>query len=108
MEARKKPLNHAAGPDDGDLILRNLDRAVINYIHGKRTANGQAPYDTVRGFFHQGAPAFETSAIGQLSHVQLAVRNTQSIVGYFFPAPTLIDPFQGLDAIPAAPHRKKK
>jgi len=30
------PTNKAAGPDDAEGILRHLDRAVINFIHGQR------------------------------------------------------------------------
>lgn len=102
------PINRAAGPDDTEMILRNLDRAVINYIHGKRVEQGKPPYDTVRGFFHQGSPAFETSAIGQLSHVQIAVRNAECILGYFHPAATLIDPFQGLNVVKPMPYKKRR
>jgi len=102
------PSNHAAGPDDEEVILRNLDRAVINYIHGKRITQGLPPYDTVRGFFHQGQPAFSTSAIGQLSHVQIAVRNGDCILGYFHPAATLVDPFQGMNTIGRLPYKRRK
>jgi hypothetical protein len=105
---QKLPVNGPAGPDDAEMILRNLDRAVINFIHGRRIEQGQAPYDTVRGFFHQGKPAFETSAIGQLSHVQIAVRNADCILGYFHPAPTLMDPFQGLNIVPPLPYKKRR
>lgn len=102
------PVNKDAGQGDDEGILHNLDRAVINYLHGRRIADGKAPYDTVRGFFHQGKPAFPTSAIGKLSHVQIAVRNTSCILGYFHPQSPIPDPFQGLDKLPSLPYRKKK
>jgi hypothetical protein len=102
------PANKGAGEGDEEGILHNLDRAVINYLHGRRIADGKAPFDTVRGFFHQGKPAFPTSAIGQLSHVQIAVRNTSCILGYFHPQLPIAEPFQGLDKLPNPPYRKKK
>ena len=102
------PVNRGAGAGDEEGILHNLDRAVINYLHGRRIADGKAPYDTVRGFFHQGKPVFASSAIGQLSHVQIAVRNATCILGYFHPQSPIADPFQGLDRLPNPPYRKKK
>jgi hypothetical protein len=102
------PANKAAGPDDREGILRHLDRAVLNFIHGQRIIENKPPYDTVRGFFHQGGSVVPTSAVGQLSHVQIAVRNTACILGYFHPCEPLDDPFQGLLCIPAKPYRRKK
>jgi hypothetical protein len=102
------PINKRAGEQDEEGILHNLDRAVINYLHGRRIADGRTPYDTVRGLFHQGKPAFATSAIGKLSHVQIAVRNASCILGYFHPQSPLADPFQGLNKLPNSPYRKKK
>ncbi|SFD20924.1 hypothetical protein [Massilia yuzhufengensis] len=105
QEDQVLPVNRAAGPDDDEMILRNLDRAVINYIHGKRIKESKAPYDSVRGYFHQGKLAFATSAIGQLSHVQIAMRNAACILGYFHPTATLIDPFQGLNKVGRLPYK---
>jgi hypothetical protein len=107
-EDQELPVNKPAGSGDEEGILHNLDRAVINFIHGQRIKDGKAPYDTVRGFFHQGQPVFPTSAIGQLSHVQIAVRNTSCILGYFHPQPPMADPFQGLNKLAPLPYRKKK
>ena len=42
------PVNKSAGPSDKDGILHNLDRAVINYIHGQRIKDKLPPYDTIR------------------------------------------------------------
>lgn len=100
------PTNRKAGEDDAEGILHNLDRAVINYIHGRRIAKCLPPYDTVRGFFPQGAQAFPTSAIRRLSHAQIAVRNVSCILGYFHPKLSIDDPFQGLNRHVATPYRK--
>jgi hypothetical protein len=102
------PVNKPASADDTEIILRHLDRAVINFIHGQRIEKGWAPYDSVRGFFFQGDRVDPTSAIGNLSHVQIAVRNTACILGYFLPAAPAADPFQGLEKIPPKPYKPKR
>jgi hypothetical protein len=101
------PVNKQSGPGDEEGILHNLDRAVINFIHGQRIKEGKLPYDTVRGFFFQGKPVFSTSAIAQLSHVQIAVRNTSCIFGYFHPQVPTADPFQGMNRLRPPPYRRK-
>ncbi len=102
------PINKCASASDQDYILHNLDRAVINFVHGKRMKNGDKPYDTVRGFFRQGDAVMPTSAFGRLSHVQIAVRNKECILGYFHPRSPDNDPFMGLSRIPPLPYKKKK
>ena len=102
------PKNKPARPDDEEFILHNLDRAVINFVHSHRFAMRLPPYDTVRGYFRQGKPAFPTSAINQLSHVQIAVRNISCITGYFHPLIPVPDPFQGLNKSRPIPYRLRK
>ncbi|ELX09412.1 hypothetical protein Jab_2c14780 [Janthinobacterium sp. HH01] len=106
-EEQELPTNRAASQEDKEGILHHLDRAIINFIHGQRLSLGQQAYDTVRGFFWQGAPVCPTSAIGRLSHVQIAVRNTACVLGYFHPQSPTADRFQGLERIPPPPYRKK-
>jgi hypothetical protein len=102
------PMNKRAYLGDGECILHNLDRAIINYIHSERAKHGIVPYDTLRGYFRQGAPAAPTSVIAMLSHVQVVVRNTSCILGYFLPQLPMNDPFQGLNRLSASPYRKKR
>lgn len=102
------PENRAAHPDDVEGILHNLDRAVINHIHGQRFKLGLPAYDTVRGLFVQGQPVFPTSAMKRLSHIQIAVRNTDCIVGYFHPKLPIADPFQGLNCLGVPPYRRAR
>jgi hypothetical protein len=64
--------------------LRRLDCAVINFYLDTLAARGEA-YDTVRCGFVEGQPAFPGSAILEMSHVQIAVRNPDCIVGIFQP-----------------------
>ena len=37
-----------------DMLLRNLDRAVIEHLHVVRKAKNLPQIDTVRGFFFEG------------------------------------------------------
>lgn len=82
------PVNEPLHGRDDDLILRHLDCAVLN--SGLKTAEkvdaGRA-FQTVRGVFTEGGPAFPGSGIQSKTHVQVAVRDTDCILGYFKPAP---------------------
>ena len=75
-----------------DLILRELDCAVIEYMHqkieeeikGNPTSQLQ-PFDTARGIFTEGGSAFEGGAIQKKSHIQVCIRNLNCIKGFFIP-----------------------
>ncbi len=80
----------------GNKMLRYLDCAVIDHLHGQASQEAtQAeeegrpakfnPFDTVRGFFVEGDRAYNGSGFYLKSHVQIAVRNADCIVGYFRP-----------------------
>lgn len=68
------------GHDD---ILRNLDRQIINHIHARRKAGGSPPYDAVRSYFPQGNSLAESSAFKLDSHIQIALRDENCVLGYF-------------------------
>lgn len=83
-----------------ELWKRKLDCAVINMVHELRavtqTVDWQAanpeilplqPYDTVRGAFWEGGPIYPGARIERKSHVQICVRNSANIIGYFRPIP---------------------
>lgn len=63
-----------------NLLRRNLDCAVINNLHRIR---GDAPFDTVRGVFEEGAPLYPSSGFRQKTHIQIAVRQPACILGVF-------------------------
>ncbi|OWT57552.1 hypothetical protein [Candidimonas nitroreducens] len=90
------PVNKRANDEDDDIIVRNLDRAIVNYLHVLRKGAALSPYDSVRCPFSQGKPLADTSFFHEYSHVQIAVRNTNCILGYFLPQNPLSSPFQGL------------
>ena len=75
-----KPLRKA----HSEILLRDLDCAVLNFGLDRLDREGVG-YDTVRGIFPEGDFAFPGSCIQVKTHVQVAVRNLDSIVGYFRP-----------------------
>jgi hypothetical protein len=67
-----------------DWKLRELDCLVINDCLARLQAQG-LEYDTVRGAFLEGAPAYPGAGFSREAHVQLAVRNPACILGVFRP-----------------------
>ncbi|MDA1277957.1 MAG: hypothetical protein O2960_28515 [Verrucomicrobia bacterium] len=79
------PKNKAApGGSMRDKVLRYLDCAVINWSLDQMAADGKN-YQTIRGIFVEGRPAFRGAKIMLKSHVQIAVRDPRCIVGFFRP-----------------------
>lgn len=79
-----------------DLILRELDCAVIEYLHQKineqiisdistKGFSALKHFDTVRGIFTEGGPAFEGAGIQSKNHIQICIRNLNCIKGFFIP-----------------------
>jgi hypothetical protein len=78
---RDLPRNQGATPDSK---LRYLDCAMLNWYLSGLKANGHH-YQTVRGCFVEGGPAFPGSGIERQSHIQIAVRDPSCIIGTFRP-----------------------
>jgi len=80
-------LPHNAGTDLGS---RRFDCAVINFALATLEAELGIRYDTVRCAFVEGPAAYEDAEvkteIRRQTHIQIAVRNPQCIVGTFRPA----------------------
>lgn len=71
--------------NDARHLRRFLDCAIINaYLPVAERAAGR-PYDTVRGCFTEGGPAFAGSGITRQAHIQIAVRSEACITGVFRP-----------------------
>jgi len=66
-------------------VMRALDCAVINFLHGSIEVANDRPFDTVRGVFVEGARVYPGAEIYRLTHVQLAVLNESCILGVFHP-----------------------
>lgn len=68
-----------------DLIIRNLDCAVIQQIHAVNKILGKPAYDSVRGIFVEGSEVYPGSGFREKTHVQLCVINPNCIKGFFDP-----------------------
>jgi hypothetical protein len=84
MEGKPMPKNSGK-----DLANRALDCAVIDHLYlmlsdeERRSKTGveKLTCDTVRGYFTEGAALFPGSEFRSKSHVRIAVRNTDCILG---------------------------
>ena len=65
----------------------DLDCSVVNSTCEYLASLGHV-FDTVRGAFPEGDPVFDESQILTKTHVQICVRNPESIAAYFLPYPT--------------------
>ncbi|MCE2959356.1 MAG: hypothetical protein ACK46A_01175 [Akkermansiaceae bacterium] len=84
---KSMPENLPVKEGDTDLLLRNLDCSMINWLTNEFDLDSDSPtYDSVRGLFQESEPAFEGSSIRMKSHIQLSIRNPACILGYFRPA----------------------
>lgn len=72
-------------PDLGEFnLIRPLDCAVIKNLH-EMMKEENIEFDTIYGYFQEGSDAFIGAGIKEKSHVQICVRNTDCIKGYFLP-----------------------
>ncbi len=78
----KMPVNVGSSPDKAG---RFLDCAVINYLHAYRESDNLQGYDSVRAPFMEGAKLYRGAGFKSHNHIQIAIRNTDCIKGYFLP-----------------------
>lgn len=69
----------------GDILVRNLDCAVIEQVHNYNRALKLPEYDSVRGVFWEGNAPYPGSCFKEQTHVQICVRNPNCIKGVFRP-----------------------
>lgn len=81
MKAQDKPLPRNEG--GADLLRRNLDCAVINYLHKVREKARLRAFDTFRGVFIEGKRIYADSGFREKTHIQICVRNAACIKGVF-------------------------
>jgi len=67
-----------------DLILREKDCAVINYLN-KTLEETNNDFDTVRGVFTEGENVYPGAGIKTKTHIQVCIRNMNCIKGFFLP-----------------------
>lgn len=79
---REFPRNVPIG-SEGELLLRPLDRAVIESLHQAREEQEDRPFDSVRAVFPEGRALYDGAGFRSHSHTQICVRNPNCIKGYF-------------------------
>lgn len=66
-----------------DLLRRDLDCAVVNYLHEVRSVGRKSAFQTIRGLFVEGDPIFDNSGFRDKTHIQICVRRSSNIKGVF-------------------------
>jgi hypothetical protein len=80
------PVNSEAPGSGNDLLLRRLDCAVIEFLCKQRDATqGKREFDSVRGLFFEGEDLYPNAGFKAKNHIQICVRNSNCIKGYFLP-----------------------
>lgn len=83
LVGKEMPRNKCTN-ESGDLLLRNLDCAIIQKVHELNGLAEEPPFDAVRGVFFEG-PTIGNSEFREQTHIQIAVCNPNCIKGYFIP-----------------------
>lgn len=76
------PENRGKTPDKAG---RMLDCAVLNALHMYRENLSETEFDFVRAPFLEGEPIYLNAGFRSENHIQLCVRDTACIKGYFRP-----------------------
>ncbi|HAO41305.1 MULTISPECIES: hypothetical protein [unclassified Afipia] len=86
---RDMPINELGD----DLLLRRLDCAVINYLHGMRALVDETPFQTVKGVFTEGRDAYPGAGFKAKTHIQISVCDQKCIKGVFRVPPDQLESF---------------
>ena len=70
---------------NNDLLLRELDCAVIESLHSFRHQAANPAFDSIRGVFSEGEELYENAGFKEKDHIQICIRNPNCIKGYFLP-----------------------
>jgi len=84
MMGESMPENKNIGTNT-DLLLRNLDCAVIQDLHAMRRRNNELAFDSLRGLFKEGREIYPNAGFYEKTHIQICIRNPNCIKGYFNP-----------------------
>ena len=84
MPENEDPLKSSGG----DLVLRRLDRAVIDHLNALQDRAADSGgisnrFQTIRSLFPEGAPLYPNAGFRELTHVQLCVREQRQILAVF-------------------------
>jgi hypothetical protein len=64
-------------------IFRQLDCAVVDYVHAVWETQDSLAFDSVRGLFSEGRPAYKGAKFKTKNHVQICERHQENIHGVF-------------------------
>lgn len=78
------PINKNLGKNT-DLLIRDLDCAVIQQIHSYNLEKKRSTFDSVRGVFLEGNEIYPNAGFKEKTHIQICVVNPNCIKGYFDP-----------------------
>jgi hypothetical protein len=78
------PVNKRTGTSS-DILLRELDCAVIENLHLQRAFKKKKAFDSVRGLFVEGRPIYEGAGFNEKNHIQICIRNPNCIKCFFVP-----------------------
>jgi len=78
------PVNRQVG-NSFDLLLRNLDCAVIESVHTFNKDNKKQEFDSVRGVFWEGDALYPNAGFKEKNHIQICIRNPSCIKRFFIP-----------------------
>ena len=81
---KSMPINRRPS-NSNEILLRALNCAVINTIHARRKEDNLQPFDSIRAAFIEGNPIYEGGGFFAKTHIQICVRDTGKIKGYFRP-----------------------
>lgn len=80
----KLPINKPV-PGKKDLLIRELDCAVIENLHAMQRQIRLKPFDSVRGVFVEGEELYPAAGFHDKNHIQICIRNPNCIKGFFIP-----------------------
>lgn len=88
---------------------RQLDCAVIKYVHETNRKKNILPYDTIRCAFLEGKEIYPGSNFTDRLHIEICVLKSELIKGYFLPSPIEeFNPYLKTDFDPSLFENKRK
>ncbi|MDH3999246.1 MAG: hypothetical protein OET90_10460 [Desulfuromonadales bacterium] len=83
MPQNKQPTSGMGG---ADLVLRYLDRAVIEFTHKTASKDDVLKgFDSTRAVYVEGSNLYPGAGFNEKNHIQISIRNPNCIKGFFLP-----------------------
>jgi hypothetical protein len=71
--------------NEGDVLIRKLDCAVINTLHTYNRKSGLREYESIRSPFWEGENLYDNAGFKDKNHIQICIIAPPCIIGYFRP-----------------------